>query len=227
VKKIAWNKPLKKRVIESKVNNYIKMQMDSGDGSNCFSQWYEYLDLLGEGAFAKVVKARCLEDDSIVAVKVIPKKTFKSSELQRLDREANILASLQHPNVVKFNKVRSTDSKVLIEMEVVPGGPLRQIIKAITPENKRKVMKSIYSALDYIHSKNIVHRDLKPGFVKPIWYVENILLGDPNDPASIKLADFGLSQQQGQFLSGQCGTLIFMAPEQFYSKMYSKVFPHY
>lgn len=53
-------------------------------------------------------------------------------------------------------------------MEVVPGGPLKSIIKLLDADAQRQVMKSIYCALDYIHSKHIVHRDLKPGFVKPI-----------------------------------------------------------
>lgn len=59
-----------------------------------FSDFYEFIELLGEGAFAKVVKARALESGSIVAVKVIPKKSFKGNDLNRLLKEADILANL-------------------------------------------------------------------------------------------------------------------------------------
>lgn len=78
-------------------------------------------------------------------------------------------------------------------------------------------MRRILTAVHYIHSMGIVHRDLKP---------DNILVGDPNNFESIKVADFGLSCKFDRSffatMDVQCGTLIFMAPEVVFKKEYTK-----
>jgi calcium/calmodulin-dependent protein kinase I/SNF-related kinase len=99
--------------------------LEHGDSNCSFSDHYEYLGMLGEGAFAKVVKARSTDTGEEVAVKVISKKSFKGGELSRLLQEAEILSRLKHKHIVKFYRVRQTDTRVLIEMEIVPGGQLR------------------------------------------------------------------------------------------------------
>ena len=66
------------------------------------------------------------------------------------------------------------------------------------------IIKSIFEAVHYLHSNEIVHRDLKP---------DNILIADPEDLSSIKVADFGLSAKYDHNDSDQVGTLIFMSPE--------------
>ena len=78
-------------------------------------------------------------------------------------------------------------------------------------------MKGVFKAVKYIHDLNIVHRDLKP---------ENILIQNELDLNSIKIADFGLSAtfaEGNKTLSKQCGTVLYMAPEYFTAKIYSKV----
>ena len=88
-------------------------------------------------------------------------------------------------------------------------------------------MKSIFQAVDYIQTKGIVHRDLKPGKLFLSYELDNILIGDPSDLSSIKLADFGLSAKHSystfQTLDQHCGTLVFMAPEVVFNKDYTKV----
>ena len=90
-------------------------------------------------------------------------------------------------------------------------------------------MKCIMQAVAYIHSRGIVHRDLKPGTFSlsfNLFLVDNILVGDPKDLSTIKLADFGLSAKYDHVsfttLDQHCGTLIFMAPEVALKKEYSK-----
>lgn len=111
-------------------------------------------------------------------------------------------------------------------MELVHGGHLKSLMN----EYKQKgiwfseaeialIMKTILKAVEYIHNKNIVHRDIKP---------ENILIQNRQDLTTIKIADFGLSAQFGRsnmtkIMTQQCGTIIFMAPEQLANKIYSKV----
>lgn len=80
------------------------------------------------------------------------------------------------------------------------------------------VIKSLFGAVEHVHSKNYVHRDLKP---------ENILIKDPKDLQTVKLADFGLSASfrisQTYSLTEKMGTLLFMAPEQTKNHSYGKV----
>lgn len=111
-------------------------------------------------------------------------------------------------------------------MEQVPGGHLKSLMNDkkqsgswFTESEIALIMRTIFKAIEYIHNKNIVHRDIKP---------ENILIQDKNDLTSLKIADFGLSAQFGRsnmtkIMTQQCGTVIFMAPEQLANKIYSKV----
>lgn len=111
-------------------------------------------------------------------------------------------------------------------MENVHGGHLNSLMNEYQQKGQwfsetdiALIMKTLMSAIEYIHTKNIVHRDIKP---------ENILIENKNDLTSLKIADFGLSAQYGRsnmskIMTQQCGTIIFMAPEQLSNKIYSKV----
>ena len=112
-------------------------------------------------------------------------------------------------------------------MELVHGGHLKSLMNEFKQRNEwfsendiALIMKTLLSAVEYIHNKNIVHRDIKP---------ENILIENKNDFTTLKIADFGLSAQFGRsnmskIMTQQCGTIIFMAPEQLSNKIYSKVY---
>ena len=126
-----------------------------------------------------------------------------------------------------FKKIKETDTKILIAMELVHGGHLKSLMNEFKQRNEwfsendiALIMKTLLSAVEYIHNKNIVHRDIKP---------ENILIENKNDFTTLKIADFGLSAQFGRsnmskIMTQQCGTIIFMAPEQLSNKIYSKVY---
>jgi len=85
-------------------------------------------------------------------------------------KEAEITSQLQHPNIVKFVRMIETDTRLLLVMEWVKGGQLMQMIekkkqerKPFTDEEAATIMRSLLSAVAYIHSKDIIHRDMKPG----------------------------------------------------------------
>ncbi|KAL4486118.1 hypothetical protein ABPG72_012171 [Tetrahymena utriculariae] len=200
-------------------------QLDYGDNEFYnFSTFFKPIKMIGQGAFGKVIKAIDNSTNQEVAIKVINKKKMGEDCIEKVKQEARILEKLNHPNVVEFKKVCETETKILIAMELVRGGSLSQLMKERKSKNdwfKEKevsqIMKSIMLGLVYIHGKNIVHRDLKP---------ENILINDVNDFTSIKIADFGLSSAFSLWttngLTEQCGTLLYMAPEFFASRVYSK-----
>ncbi|CAK61590.1 unnamed protein product (macronuclear) [Paramecium tetraurelia] len=166
---------------------------------------FEFQGFLGQGSFGTVLKALNKETQQLVAVK---KKSLL--QLEQLLQEAHILQELQHPNIVKFFGVHETESRILIEMELIQGGSLSSIPKC-SEEQIKYIMYQIFNALQYMHNNNIAHRDLKP---------ENILV--THDLSLVKVTDFGLSTGYASLMTKQCGTLIYMAPEQLNNKIYNK-----
>src|SRR4051812_11538404 len=126
---------------------------------------------------------------------------------KRFRREAQLGASLNHPNIVSVFDIETDEENVLIVMEYVPGGTLKDALARgpLPRDAALKILRGVASALDYAHEHDIVHRDIKPA---------NILL-DANGRA--KLADLGIATaaevtrvtQTGSVL----GTASYMAPE--------------
>ena len=99
--------------------------------------------------------------------------------------EVNILSSLDHPNIVKYRTARENSKYFFIEMELLKGGSLKELLETrrFSELEAAQIMKQIFSALQYIHEKDTVHRDIKP---------ENILFTTEGFD-KIKIIDFGLS----------------------------------
>src|SRR5579862_2038287 len=124
---------------------------------------YEILAPIGKGGMGEVYRARDTKLGREVAVKVLPTALARDPErLARFEREARVLASLNHPNIAQIYGVEeSADSKALV-MELVPG----QTLKGPLPlEEALRIAGQIAEALEAAHEKGITHRDLKPANV--------------------------------------------------------------
>ena len=182
--------------------------------------YFKAIKVIGSGSYGTVVQAIYLETNEEVAVKIVNKENKK--QILNLKSEINILKQLKHKCIIEFKHYIETKTKIFIIMEYIKHGTLKSLIDKrnadklnFTEEEVSLIMKSLFEAINYIHSFEIVHRDVKP---------ENILIEDLKDLSKIKLCDFGLS---AQFFEDQeefefCGTVIFMAPELIGKKFYSK-----
>jgi calcium/calmodulin-dependent protein kinase I len=183
-----------------------------------FANYFKFLNYIAAGEFGQVIHAIDLQDNSEIAVKIVDKKKCKNKYIA-IKKEIAILQQLKHNNIVKFYGYVETDSKLFIKMEHIKGGTLKtfmeQKINNLNEEDIATIVKYLLEAVNYLHSRDISHRDIKP---------ENIMFQDFDDLTSIKLIDFGLSNQDYEdlFQYDLCGTIIYMAPEQLEKRSYTK-----
>ncbi|XP_054634651.1 STE20-like kinase b [Dunckerocampus dactyliophorus] len=161
---------------------------------------------LGDGAFGKVFKAQNRQTGVLAAAKVIDTKT--EEELEDYMVEIDILASCDHPNIVKLLDAFYYEGKLWILIEFCAGGAVDAVMleleRPLTEPQIRVVCRQTLQALVYLHDNKIIHRDLKAG---------NILLTLDGD---VKLADFGVSARNIKTLQRRdsfIGTPYWMAPE--------------
>ncbi|CAG9324467.1 unnamed protein product [Blepharisma stoltei] len=178
---------------------------------------YHSICFLAKGAFGAVFRCVNNYSNKEVAIKVLSKHKLSERDIERSMQEAKILEELNHENIVKFINVRHTENYILIEMELLKGGTLSQLIekRRLTEEEAATVMKGIFRAVAYLHDRKVLHRDLKP---------DNIMFGKPHDLSSVKVADFGLSTKYTlvEQLHSMDGTMVYMAPEQVLEQHYSE-----
>jgi len=146
---------------------------------------YEVLSLLGNGGMGEVYRARDTTLNRDVALKVLP-ATFLGDpdRMARFQREAQVLASLDHPNIGPiYGLVDSEDSRGLV-LALIEGPTLADLIAAgaMPPEEALHVAKQIIEAMEYAHDRGVIHRDLKPANVKI------------TPEGVVKVLDFGLAK---------------------------------
>ncbi len=175
---------------------------------------YEILSPLGAGGMGEVYKAHDTKLERDVAIKVMPAALAQDPErLARFEREAKVLASLNHPNIAQIYGI---EDHALV-MELVPGAPLQV---PLTLETALNYAQQIAGALEAAHDKGIIHRDLKPSniMVTPEGVVKVLDFGlaavpsrdvDASNPANSPTMTFAATQA-GMIL----GTAAYMSPEQ-------------
>jgi len=184
---------------------------------------YEILSAIGAGGMGEVYRAHDPKLGRDVAIKVLQEAFARDAErLARFQREAKVLASLNHPNIATIHGLEDSGDTHALVMELVEGPTLADRIKQgpIPVDEAVRIARQIADALEYAHERGIIHRDLKPANVKVT-----------NDDA-VKVLDFGLAKalegdlssidistsptisrmatQQGVLL----GTAAYMSPEQ-------------
>src|ERR1700730_9961350 len=131
---------------------------------------YEILSAIGAGGMGEVYRARDTKLGRDVAIKVLPEAfAHDPDRLSRFQREAKMLASLNHPNIATIHGLEQSGGTSYLVMELVPGETLAERIKRDGPvpiEEALAIAKQIAEALEAAHEKGIIHRDLKPANVK-------------------------------------------------------------
>jgi len=172
---------------------------------------YEILEQIGCGGMGVIYRARQRHSRRIVAVKrVLSYRADSHEALERFRREAQAVASLDHPNILPIYEVsESEDGLPFFSMKFAEKGSLQENAASLRDEPRKcvQLMAKVAHAVEYAHSRGVLHRDLKPG---------NILLNDRGEPL---VSDFGLAK----LLDGNndltrslttFGTAGFIAPEQ-------------
>src|SRR5579863_8109110 len=137
---------------------------------------YEILAPIGAGGMGEVYRARDTKLDRDVAIKVLPPDFAQNPErMARFEREAKVLASLNHPNIAQIYGVEDRALVMELVEGVEPKGPMAF-------DEAWEIASQIASALEYAHEKGIVHRDLKPANIKV------------TPEGVVKLLDFGLAK---------------------------------
>src|ERR1700758_1916778 len=126
---------------------------------------YEITALLGRGGMGEVYRARDTKLKRDVAIKTIPDEfSHNADRLNRFQREAEVLASLNHPNIAAIYDLQEADGARFLVLELVEGETLADRIARgpIPIDEALQIAKGICEALEAAHEKGVVHRDLKP-----------------------------------------------------------------
>jgi len=147
---------------------------------------YELVAQIGAGGMGEVYEARDTKLGRNVAIKVLPEAFSHDAErLARFQREAKLLAALNHPNIATIHGLEHSNGTHFLIMELVGGETLAERIKregAVPVEEALAICKQIAEALEAAHEKGIIHRDLKPANVKV------------TPEGKVKVLDFGLAK---------------------------------
>src|SRR5436853_70571 len=185
---------------------------------------YEITSHLGSGGMGDVYQATDSKLGRSVAIKLLPEAfTHDADRSARFEREARVLASLNHPNIATIYGVEESGGRKFLVMELVTGETLAEKIKrgAIPLDESLSIATQIAEALEAAHEKGVIHRDLKPANIKvtPEGVVKVLDFGlaavahgdgsSPGDPVSSPTLTIQATQA-GVIM----GTAAYMSPEQ-------------
>jgi serine/threonine protein kinase len=171
---------------------------------------YKIVAQLGQGGMASVYKAYHAKLDRYVAIKVMHQAFLEDPNFHaRFEREAQIVAKLEHPNIIPVYDYSEFEGQPYLVLKYVEGRTLKHILAQGQPplDETLRIMTPIASALTYAHARGVLHRDIKPS---------NIVIDNDEIPY---LTDFGLARiaQAGESTMSQdviLGTPQYISPEQ-------------
>jgi serine/threonine protein kinase len=164
---------------------------------------YEITALLGAGGMGEVYRATDTSLKRQVAIKVLPDAVAADPErLARFQREAEVLASLNHPNIAAIHGLERSTGVIALVMELVEGPTLADRIAhgALPTGEALAIAKQIAEALEAAHEQGIVHRDLKPANIKV------------REDGTVKVLDFGLAKALGPDTASTAAAALSQAP---------------
>ena len=184
---------------------------------------YEIVAPAGSGGMGEVYRARDTRLGRNVAIKVLPEAFARDPErMARLRREAQVLASLNHPNIAAIYGFEDSGGTHALVMELVEGPTLAERVKqcAIPLEETLPLAKQICEAVEYAHERGIIHRDLKPSNVKvtPDGQVKVLDFGlakaIEGDPSTTSVENSPTLSAMATYAGFLLGTAAYMSPEQ-------------
>src|SRR5215470_8019723 len=146
---------------------------------------HEILALLGKGGMGEVYRARDTKLKREVAIKILPDEfALDPDRIVRFQREAELLASLNHPNIAAIYDLQEATGSRFLVLELVEGDTLADRLQRgpVPIDEALRIAKQICEALEAAHEKGVIHRDLKPGNVKI------------TPDGKVKVLDFGLAK---------------------------------
>jgi serine/threonine protein kinase len=146
---------------------------------------YRITEKLGQGGMGEVYRAKDTNLSRQVAIKVLPDEFAHDAErLARFEREAKLLASLNHPNIAAIHGLEEHEGKRFLVLELAEGQTLAERLKKgrIPLDETLDISRQIAEGLKAAHEKGIIHRDLKPANVKV------------TPEGKVKILDFGLAK---------------------------------
>ena len=197
------------------------------EGGRVIDKRYELIDVLGEGGFGVVYKARQISTKQVVAIKLLHSDLLDDSAhaeeyIARFEREMSLIGKLKHPNIVRLiDQGVTEEGELYMALEYIDGQSLAEVLyhQPLSLYEALHIMMQVLDALSAAHKIGIVHRDLKPG---------NIMLTSTGYRRNAMVLDFGIAGvvagQRGvdyktlTRASDIRGTPAYMAPEQLQSK---------
>ena len=146
---------------------------------------YKVIEKIGQGGMGEVCRAEDSSSKREVAIKVLPERFTKDSQrMGRFQREAEVLASLDHPNIGQIYGIEEAGQTKALVLQLIEGPTLAERIAQgpIPVEDALKIALQIAEGLEAAHEKGVIHRDLKPANIKI------------TPEGQVKILDFGLAK---------------------------------
>jgi Tol biopolymer transport system component len=184
---------------------------------------YEIVEPIGKGGMGEVYRATDTKLGRDVAIKILPSALAKEPDrLARFEREAKLLATLNHPHIASVHSLDEHEGTLYLAMELIEGETLEEKLKsgALPADDALRLALQIAEALEAAHDKGVVHRDLKPanimvmpnGQAKVLDFgLAKAFSGDPNAATAAHSPALSVAMTQAGLILGTAG---YMSPEQ-------------